>query len=239
MNDERVIDHLVSLRELEPSPAQAARLRAANVRRRRSLRKALALALVLVAGTSTLATALIADTSGPRPPARVVEASVPADATQLFGALRRPASPAERSTAVRTVVSDRLGAPYVVEPSSIRAVGTTPLGDAAYLLYARMDGGLPDRIEGVAVVVDGLGSEGPYPLEDVRRGVAWGVHGERLMTVLVPDGVASVRVTLDDGTRAAAPVRDNVAFMALDARAPVATVRWLDPRGEIVATHRF
>ena len=69
---------------------------------------------------------------------------------------------------------------------------------------SRSAGRYPDGLEGIVVAVDGVCTEGPYPLDDVRRGTAWGVHeaGDgALMTAILPDGVASIRLTMDDGTR--------------------------------------
>jgi hypothetical protein len=259
--EEHLTSYLRSLSTLEPQPTQITALQAAaraRPLRRLRVRNTLALAVVIVAGSSTLATATgIVSLPGmnpdPLPPARVVENPVPADARGLFGVLRTPALTGHRAAVARSVVTQALRAPFVIDPGSIRSVGATPLAAPAFVAYARMDRSqmgpaerraFPDGLEGIVVAVEGASTEGPYPLDDVRRGVAWGVQevGDgALMTAILPDGVASIRITMDDGTRVSASVHRNVAFAHLNTAADTSVneLRWIDEAGEAIKTLDF
>jgi hypothetical protein len=149
-------------------------------------------------------------------------------------------------------VAQALRAPFVVDAGSIRSVGATPLGAPAFVAYARMDRsrmspaeqrGSSDGLEGIVVAVDGTGTEGPYPLADVRRGTAWGVHeaGDgALMTANLPDGVASNPA--DDGRRHArvgAGAWQRRLRVNTRADTSVDELRWIDIAGEAVKTLDF
>lgn len=245
--EDRVASYLTSLSTLEPEPSQLAALRTATPRpRRRRPRNVAALVLVILAGSSTLATAtglvsLPGSNPDPVPPARVAEQPLPADARGLLSVFGTPGLTGDRAASALSAVTRALRGPYVVAPGSIRPLGTTPSGAPAYVAYARVEPGQRDRFaEGVVAVVDGTGTEGPYPARDIQRGVAWGIHETddgALLTTIVPDGVAAIQVTMDDGTRAAAPVRGNVAFapLATGAGTGLDELRWLDAQGRPIA----
>jgi hypothetical protein len=242
--EEQVAAYLASLSTLEPEPAQLAALSAAaRARPTRRLRTVAAVALVILAGSSTLATAtglVSLPGRGPDPerPARVADAPLPAAVSDLLGVFATPALTGDAATSAHSLLTEALRAPYVVAPDSVR-----PVGDAAYIAYVKLDGAYRGFSEGVVVAFE-RSAEGPYPPADVRRGTAWGVRetgdGVRLVAIL-PDGVAGIRVTMDDGTRASAPVRGNVAFAPLgtEAGTSVDTIVWLDGAGDALRTLDF
>ena len=269
VSEQHVVDFLTELRDLEPEPVQLAALAnhrsgvARRGRRLRSTRRVVALALAIVAGSSALAAATgVFRNPDPIPPARVVESSVPSAVAATVSVFDRPAEARDRSADARAAIA-LIRSPYVIDGGSVRSVGTTPLGEAAYVAFARTDldalsakqrrfepeGGT----EGVYVAVGGrhggVGADGPYPLADIKRGTAWGIKEipatvpadvatGRLFTAVVPDGVAEVQITFRDGTREAGRVSGNVVITPVQADG-VQTLRWLSADGETLRTIRF
>ncbi|MDA0179850.1 hypothetical protein OJ997_06055 [Solirubrobacter phytolaccae] len=234
--DQPVVDYLQTLRDLDPDPAAISALRAVKPRRRR-LRNALTLSLVIVAGSSALAaaTGVLSRNPDPIPPARVVHSSVPAEVTAVLSVFDRPQ---DRSAEARIALT-ALRSPFVVDAGSIRAVG-----DTAYVAFARTDlDALPPKLrqheppggtQGVYVVArDGVG-DGPFPLADIERGTAWGIKelpaGGRRFTAVVPDGVARVELRLESGTRTTHAVQANVVLAPVDAEG-LDGWSWLDADG--------
>lgn len=267
VTEQHVVDFLTELRDLEPEPGALAALAdrgAVPARRRlRSTRRALALALAIVAGSSALAAATGVFTNpDPIPPARVVERSVPRAVTATLSVFDRPAEVLDRAAAARAAIR-AIRSPYVIDGGSIRSVGTTPLGEAAYVAFARTDlDALPPRwrqheppggTQGVYVAVagryGGVGADGPFPLKDIERGTAWGIHEipatvparvatGRLFTVVVPDGVTQVQLTFRGGERVTLPVSGNVAIGRVDSDG-LEVLRWLAADGGTLRTNRF
>jgi hypothetical protein len=270
--EKHVIEYLRTVGEIECDRSDlAAAYSAAPPRKRRRLRPrgrlpALALAAVVVAASGTLATAtgLIELNPNSRPPAQVVDETIPEGIRNTVGVLRRPAAARDRSAEARAA-GRSVGSPWVVAERSIRALGATPLGESAYAMYVRVD---PDRArwpvdmrpEGVYVAVQGryggVGADGPYALEDIKRGTALGTNGvaaERLrsaapasrrsgryITGVFPDGVAEVELTFRNGSSERHPVRDNVLLAHLGFRAHFPrSVKWLSAGGEAIRTVRF
>jgi hypothetical protein len=258
--ERQVIEYLQTLREMDVEPEELTVLRARLAGRRswrRRMRRALIPAVVLIAGSSALATATgVApwwESERSIPPAGVANAGVPADVRAVVGVFRREPGPEDRSADGRAAMAG-LRSPFVVDLDSIRAVGKTPLGESAFVVYARTD---LDRVhprlrgfeppggtQGIYVAVHGRfggrGADGPHPLVDVERGTAWGInevgHGHgRLFTAVLPDGVAAVEITFRDSSTVRYKVHDNVVIAGV-AHESLSEIRWLSAGGQTLRT---
>lgn len=199
-------------------------------RRRPSRRIGLSVvAAVVVSGTAVAATTpwnpqLGSDRGGH--PSRSV-AGIPADQLTMLQVLRRPATDADRSArvrgALRFVDGWTFGGVHVDGIRLLRAGDGRERGDVV-LVPAKRSGpkDLPRAVQTrdalcvVQTFPRGISAAGSFcgTASDVRRG--------RLRNVLsgvVPDGVAEVRVRLRTGRTLVAPVRDN--YYALPFRDPV------------------
>lgn len=267
VSEQQVVDYLTELRDLEPEPAALSALAgrrtivAPRRRRLRATRRTLALALAIVAGSSALAAATGVFTNpDPIPPARVVERSVPSAVAATVAVFDRPAEALDRSPSARAAIG-AIRSPYVIDGGSVRSVGATPLGESAYVAFARTDLDAltakqrqyepPGGTQGVYVAVDGryggVGADGPFPLEDIERGAAWGIKeipatvpadvtaAGRLLTAVVPNGVAQVEVAFRSGERVILPVSGNVVIAPVPADG-VETLRWVAGDGETLRT---
>jgi hypothetical protein len=274
VSEKQVVDFLEDLSTMEPDAVAVAALtdRGRTVGRRRhrgrSVRRVAALSLAIVAGSSALAaaTGLWAENPDPIPPARVVESSVPAAVVDTVSVFDRGVATGDRSPGARAAIG-AIRSPFVIDAGSVRSVGSTPLGESAYVAFARTDlDALPPQLreheppggtQGVYVAVSGpfggVGADGPFPLEDIARGAAWGIKeipssvpvqaGDgRMFTAVVPDRVAEVELRFRDGSRETHAVNGNVVLAQVEAGPTtegLETLRWISSDGSTLRTFRF
>jgi hypothetical protein len=200
--EQQVVDYLTSLKTLEPHPHEVARVRRP---RRRRTRRTLALSLAIVAASSALAaaTGVLLHNDHPIPHARAAKIPVPDAISAQLGIFRRPGQPggARAFYNLRTAEIDR---------GSIHAIR------GGYVAYGRTR----YAGDGVIVAAEGIGFEGPFPLENITRGTAWG-YTKRTLTAITPDDVTRVQVTYRDKRRAMFIPRDNVVIAPLEGPTPI------------------
>jgi hypothetical protein len=264
--EEATIAYLRAAATVEPDAddLRVARARARTRARRPRGRRAVALAIPIVVATAGIATATgLLVNPNPRPPARTVDRAVPAVVEDTLGVFRTPSQPEDRTDEALSAARG-IGAPFVVDTKSIRALGLTPLGERAYIAYARTDpgnapSGMPldqseAELDGAYVVVagryGGLGEDGPYPLRDIERGTALGTNeiprlgpevpaelrSGRIITGVFPDGVRRVELVFRNGDVERHAVQDNVliAHLAASRGEFPAAVKWLDDAGRTI-----
>jgi hypothetical protein len=199
--EDQVVAYLTSLKTLEPDPMEIARL---TRRPRLRARRTFALALAIVAASSVLAAATgVIERDRPMPPARLATIPVPKEISAQLGIFRRPTRPADAGAFanLRTAQIDR---------GSIHPI------HGGYVGYGRTQF---DR-DGVIVAADGIGFEGPFPLEDITDGTAWG-YAKKTLIAIAPDAVTRVEITYRDRTRARFVARDNVVIAHLEGPTPI------------------
>lgn len=273
-SEQPVIDYLQGLHDLEPDPAQIDAIKLARTgtarrrRRRRSVRNVVLLSVAIAAGSSALATATGLWTSNPDPipPARVVDSSVPPAITAVISSFDRPQEARDRNAAARAAIQG-LRSPFVIDGGSVREAMTTPLGEQAYVAFARTDlDALPPQLrqheppggtQGVYVAVSGryggVGADGPFPLVDIERGRAWGIKevppgvssqlsSKRVFTAVVPSEVADVELEFRGGARATYPAESNVVLAPIEdgpGADAIDAISWIGLDGRVLRTFRF
>jgi hypothetical protein len=243
----------------------AERLIADERRRRRASSRALALAaaailpVVLVAG---LFLAIHHGNQSAPAPAGGPGGSGPM--AQIVGVLRRPQTPLERSGidayTRRTMANQAQASHGSFERSSLRRVNVVVPEPGGPAVRLPLELAVVDTPEGQQLIVqdnivrtvDGgqLDSSDSGDPESVGAVVRWGVFrslgpdngGATAVAVLVPDGVARVRLTVGGQTRTA-PVRDNTAGFRVPSRDwsriyAGAKVTWYDAAGTAINTVR-
>lgn len=272
--ERQVTDYLQGLHDLEPEPGQIDAIQAACTAaprrrgRRRSVRNVVLLSVAIAAGSSALATAtgLWTNNPDPIPPARVVDSSVPPAVLAVISSFDRPQEARDRDTAARAAI-EGLRSPFVIDGGSVRMVMTTPLGEQAYVAFARTDlDALPPQVreheppggtQGVYVAVSGryggVGADGPYPLADIERGRAWGIKevprgvslevpSKRVFTAVVPNEVAEVELEFRGGARATFRAESNVVLAPIEdgpGADAIDAISWIGADGHVQRTFRF
>jgi len=191
---------------------------------------AVALLLVLLPTRQDPSDERVATPAPPKPAIPASRRPVPRDQLAAFAILRRPATAADRSPAVRALL-DRLPASEVegVHLDAVRLLAK----DRLTLLVPMERTPIPRMRDGLCVLTE----------FDDGSGMTCGTlaylraHGRIGFTVpplgLVPDGVASVRVRVRGGRSVTAPVRDN--FYVLEAgEVPIQPPVWLDVSGRVI-----
>jgi hypothetical protein len=204
-------------------------------RRRPSRRGLISVAVAFAAAATTLAAThpwspAVGTKRFHEPPVSISRSAPPARELALLGVLRRPQTAADRGPATRTAL--RFVGPKGnrgVRLDYVRALG----GGAATLIPVRTarltTPAVPDAL--CVFYADPAASGGArfcWSLGDLVAGRARGEIGTHLFG-LVPDVVATVKVTFDDGTTASVPAADN--FFDLSAPRPVRKIAWLDALG--------
>jgi hypothetical protein len=183
-----------------------------------------------------VATPSPAATTAPQDDRRLPPAShrpVPSDQLAAFAILRRPPSLADRSAAVRELLS-RVPANEVrgVHMDAVRVLGRR--GALLTILVPMERTPLPHKPNGLCVVsklTDGSGMT-CGTLADLRTHGYIGWPGPPFG--LVPDGVASVKLRVRGGRTITAPVHDNVFSVDEDVFAIQPPV-WLDVNGRRIS----
>jgi hypothetical protein len=160
------------------------------------------------------------------PPPSISSSPVPAAVTAEIGALRRAPDAADRGPAVEATLSE-LGSGTVanIQPDSVRFLEESAPGEATILFSgAGREGGEGDKAGSVCVGGPGNSGEGGARcagLGEIMAGKAfWPVQESYLRdgneTIgpgqadgIVPDGVASLTVTMSNGVERAVTVHDN------------------------------
>jgi hypothetical protein len=173
-------------------------------RRRVPLTPVFALAAVAV----TVAIVVLALPGEPPDAPTPVAGTPPASQLARFGVLRRAPTPADRE-ALRTLYAQLAPADIPdLREDYVRAVGPDLILYSlpyANRLWDAVNGGVRSDPLCIYATTGGLGC---WTSEQLAAGVSFTAGDRRIG--LVPDGVASVTLRLEDGSDHSAPVRDNV-----------------------------
>jgi hypothetical protein len=185
-----------------------------------------------------VATPSPAATTAPRDDRRLPPAShrpVPSDQIAAFAILRRPPSSADRSPAVRELLST-VPANEVrgVHLDAVRVLGRH--GKYLVLLVPMERTPIPAMRDGLCVLTALENGSGMTcrTLAGLRKHGAVGFSVPALG--VVPDGVASVNVRVRGGRTVTAPVRNNL-YVLDDGVVPIQPPVWLDVNGRVIPRH--
>jgi hypothetical protein len=194
------------------------------------------------------------------PPPSISTSSVPAAVTEEIGALRGEPGAADRGPAVETTLSE-LGSLTVanIQPDSIRFLEENAQGEATILFSGEDlesgEGAKPDSVcvgypgnsgEAVGICAD-LGEimagNAFWPVQEFHLRDGKETVGPGHADGIVPDGVASLTVTMGNGVERAVTVHDNYfhftwgpseATPSLEELLSASQVTWHDASGAVV-----
>lgn len=184
----------------------------------------------------------------PRPLARIhAGATAPTDLLSRLRVLRRPPT-AEDAGPAAIAAARGIRAPFIVNSRFVRSVGTTPLGEKAFLVAARADArGMPVPEQRLAATAPGnsvfvavtgpyggVGQVGPFTARSIEAGSAWLTSGLPV-TGPVAQQLRQLPRSLRTGSLFTAVVPDGVARVQLIG--PDGIPRTLDVENNVVLGH--